>query len=473
MPESTNTDSLMARPVSPITDDDQDLSTTSLNGPIEEQDVENLPENPVRHAAGLQNLISDWNLELFALASSAVSLTALIILLARQNGQQLSTWTLPLSLNTVVSFLSVVIKTPLAFVVGTSLGQGKWAWFSKRQGPLSAFVAIEEAGRGPLGSLTLIWKMKFRHWGLVQYVGKMYSTAEGGASIMRSHGLDVGEWNWNTLLASFTVMHTQEEYWSNKVEWNDAKVYATECALQYCIQVYKPTMASGKIDEGLIPVHFERVSSSWQSDETDPLALEAIDRTIGTSLAGLDLNKCLVPRSDLQLRLLDQDNLLPPHVQRTFNITQRSIMTMMSSLEFEAIIFINRALSNSTNITATFNNVARVMSYQMRDINGSTVQGYTQEWVIYIRVRWSLIFGPVVVLLATVLFFVRVVMESRGIDLETFKSEPLEMLLYGFDAKSRDHLRVTRKAGQNVEGKMIQLEEAAEGPELRLKDGPE
>ena len=190
MPESASTDSLMARPVSPITDDDHDLSTTFLNGsggltlqPLgssssetslslrarsysaEEQDIEDLPENPVQHAKGLRNLISDWNLELLALISSAVSLSALIILLARQDGQPLSTWTLPLSLNKVVSLLLVIIKTPLAFVVGTCLGQGKWAWFFKRQGPRSAFVAIEEAGRGPLGSLTLMWmwKLKFRH----------------------------------------------------------------------------------------------------------------------------------------------------------------------------------------------------------------------------------------------------------------------------------------------------------------------
>lgn len=171
MPGSASTDSLMARPVSPVPDDDQDLfrtflnqsqeytlqplgtrpSETSISSPArpysaEEQDIEDLPENPVRHAKGLRNLISDWNLELIALISSTVSLSALIILLARQDGQPLSTWTLPLSLNTVVSLLPVIIKTPLAFIVGTCLGQGKWAWFSKRQGPLSAFVAIEEAG---------------------------------------------------------------------------------------------------------------------------------------------------------------------------------------------------------------------------------------------------------------------------------------------------------------------------------------
>jgi hypothetical protein len=106
--------------------------------------------------------------------------------------------------------------------------------------------------------------------------------------------------NWDTLLASFAVLHVQEEYWSKKIKWNDTKVYATECALRYCIQVYKPTMTSGKIDEGLIPVPFERVSSSWQPEQTDPLAHEAIKSTVGTSLALVNEFHCLViPRNDL------------------------------------------------------------------------------------------------------------------------------------------------------------------------------
>lgn len=225
------------------------------------------------------------------------------------------------------------------------------------------------------------------------------------------------------------------------------------------------------MDEGLIPASFERVSGSWQ---TNPLARAAIERVFGNSLAQEDDYNCLiVPRSDLQLRLLNEDNWLPPGIQRIFNISQKSIRTMMGSLDLQSVGFIHIPLSNSTNITATFNNVARLMSYQMRDSNGFPIQGYINQWVIYIRVRWQLISVPITLLLAAILFSARVVMESRGIELETFKSEPLEMLLYGFDAESRDYLRVIRKAGQNVEGKIIQLEEAVEGPELRLKDGPE
>ncbi|RMJ10846.1 hypothetical protein CDV36_009539 [Fusarium kuroshium] len=671
MSEFASTDRLIPRPVSPITEDDHDIFRTFVNGSdeftlqplgsssdvtslslracpysVEERDVETLPGNPTRHVKGLRNLIMDWNLELFALISSTVSLSSLIILLAYQDNEPLSTWTVPLSLNTVVSILSVIIKTPLAFTVGTCIGQGKWAWFSKRQGPLSAFVAIEEAGRGPLGSLTLMWKLGFRHWvcfgagitlallaidpflqGLVQYVGEMSQTGEIGASMMRSRGLDVGEWyrkiqstrrldgqavhfdcyghmqpdiglslatkigfvnasilrpvhppklscrtgnctwpafstlgicsscqdisytvekdfqpygscgsihehemtnysirssygqgisppallrasgylnesskcvegddpkiysrvifqpndthsfrDWDTLLASFAVLQAQEEYWSNKIKWNDTKVYATECALRYCIQVYQPTMINGNLDEGRISVSFEREPSSWQPKETNSSIRAAIEKTFGNLFAWSNETECwmMIPRNDLRLRLLDYDDLLPPDsdIQLIFNITHKSITSMMRSLDFQAMESINRGLLNSRNITATFENVARLMSYQMRDTNGSPVQGKTEQWVIYIKVRWELISGPVLLLLAATLFSARVVMESRGIELETSKSEPLELLLYGFDAKSRDCLRANRKAGKSIEGNIIQLEEAVEGPELRLKEGP-
>ncbi|KAH7146234.1 hypothetical protein EDB81DRAFT_934136 [Dactylonectria macrodidyma] len=97
-----------------------------------------------------------WNLETIASLTSVLSLIAPIVLLASQDGKPLSTWVLPISLNTAASILAVAIKAPFAFVVGAALSQTKWFWFFKRQGPLSSFIAVEEAGRGPLGSLSLL-----------------------------------------------------------------------------------------------------------------------------------------------------------------------------------------------------------------------------------------------------------------------------------------------------------------------------
>lgn len=101
-----------------------------------------------------------WALEIAGLCFSTLSLVALIVFLRREDGQLLSTWTFPLSVNTVVSILSVCLRMPLAFAIGSCLGQGKWSWFKKREAPVREFVAFDAASRGPMGSLSLLWWLK-------------------------------------------------------------------------------------------------------------------------------------------------------------------------------------------------------------------------------------------------------------------------------------------------------------------------
>lgn len=98
-----------------------------------------------------------WGGEIIAGVISVASLIALITILAKQDGQPLSAWTFTFSLNTVASILSTLFKTPLAYLVGSSIDQSKWIWFQGRDGPLSTFASIDEAGRGPLGCISLLW----------------------------------------------------------------------------------------------------------------------------------------------------------------------------------------------------------------------------------------------------------------------------------------------------------------------------
>lgn len=92
---------------------------------------------------------------------SAASLIALIVVLAIQDGQPLSTWTFKFSLNTVASILSTLFKKPLAYIVGSCVDQTKWIWFAKKDGPLFTFASIHEAGRGPMGCISLLWLLGF------------------------------------------------------------------------------------------------------------------------------------------------------------------------------------------------------------------------------------------------------------------------------------------------------------------------
>lgn len=105
---------------------------------------------PTDQRTGTATRTHNWAPEIAALLCSAAALIVIIILLMQEDQKPLDDWKAPFSLNTVASILSVVFRTPLAFAVGSCLGQGKWSLFSKRSGPVAVFAAIDEA-LGELG----------------------------------------------------------------------------------------------------------------------------------------------------------------------------------------------------------------------------------------------------------------------------------------------------------------------------------
>ncbi|KAK3380643.1 hypothetical protein B0T24DRAFT_697218 [Lasiosphaeria ovina] len=165
-----------------------------------------MANTPATRSLGPCSDLRWWALELVALLTSAAALTTLLIVLARFDSRPLLAWTYPYSLNAFVSVCSIFIRTPLAFVVGSCLGYGKWTWFTKRAGLFAAFLAFDQASRGPLGCVCLLW-----HWetmgawvtialvavdpflqALVLYEGRSAASDGDVAKISRASGLDAG-----------------------------------------------------------------------------------------------------------------------------------------------------------------------------------------------------------------------------------------------------------------------------------------
>lgn len=103
-----------------------------------------------------------WKFETSLLFLSVCSLLAIIVLLAVEDGKTLDSWKFYLSLNTVVSILGTISRASLASSVGSCIAQEKWNWFRKRQDHLYLFDRFDSASRGPLGSLKLLYWLKFR-----------------------------------------------------------------------------------------------------------------------------------------------------------------------------------------------------------------------------------------------------------------------------------------------------------------------
>ncbi|KAL1311529.1 hypothetical protein AAFC00_001650 [Neodothiora populina] len=152
------------------------LSLTSL------EDVSDLPssqcDNGTKHheplssddtggkhttSASVGRVDTWWIWEIACLLLSTACFITIAVVSKIHDGQEISTWTFYLSLNTLVSSLGTAARTSMLLAISAALGQGKWNWFSRRSAKLSTFDLLDSASRGPLGSLLLLFHLRGYH----------------------------------------------------------------------------------------------------------------------------------------------------------------------------------------------------------------------------------------------------------------------------------------------------------------------
>lgn len=89
-----------------------------------------------------------WKLELLGLFGSFLSFTAMVVLLAVFNGRPIFEWE-GVTLNAIISTLSVSMKASFTFAIAELIGQSKWILLSRDAQPLFDFERIDMASRGP------------------------------------------------------------------------------------------------------------------------------------------------------------------------------------------------------------------------------------------------------------------------------------------------------------------------------------
>ncbi|KAK8009969.1 hypothetical protein PG990_008934 [Apiospora arundinis] len=598
-----------------------------------------------------------WAPEIAALFCSAAALIALIILLSKEDATRLADWKAPFSLNTVVAILSVVFRTPLAFAVGSCLGQGKWAWFSKQSGTVAVFAAIDEASRGPLGSLQLLWRLKARRFvsfgalatialiavdpflqAIINYEGQLDSeNSTNTAFLSRASHLDIGSmtaaifansfvdyhdsvyvlscyhtqpnvgmsassvlgfvnsstsnsakpplvtcptgnctwepystlafcsscfdvsahlkketlllgsdectdeerhgsfhqipynitnytipygssdvhyWGsngirdkrgvlnncgrpligkvfvqprdtytmqeWNTLLAAFVILRPVEKYNNREIAWENDAVSATECGLRLCTKVFQTTVNNGESHETLLTDAFERVPESFQAiypNVADQKQVQSngtiqgwVNDDFGISLAShypnYNVSGCgILERTNLKLRI-PSDVALPREVQRDFNITQASIITIMDGI-WNGTQNILDVLSGSTSLATSFENAARLMSYQIRELDNTKHSGVAQKWTTYIRISWPFMILPIAVSLLGFVFSLKIMLESRRYNVQVMKARMLESMLHGLNEETGEKLRNSKVKEKMEEHVFVRLRDGYDGLRLR------
>jgi hypothetical protein len=277
------------------------------------------------------------------------------------------------------------------------------------------------------------------------------------------------------LLASFGILGVEQGYWDDKIKWQDAKITDLECALEFCGQVYQSVCEQGTLQETLTTTDFDRVASSFEPPSTQAQSImDGMNDDFGHSLAYLGQkayfytsSTIVVNRTDSQLSLSNTVSVLDS-VHKTFNITQKAITTISSFLtENSTLQGITYSLSDSINLSATFETAARMLSNRFRDIDGSVASGTTQQGEIYTHVAWVYFYVPAAILGFGVIFSLGVAFQSYHQKMENMKSNTMETLLHGLDSDTRELLKAEKKGGIERKKVIVRLHDERNGFNLR------
>lgn len=102
-----------------------------------------------------------WAWELSSAALLLISIAAFPATLVPHAGQPLPQWPFSITINALLSVYSMVLKACIAFIVASCIGQLQWSWFLEPR-PLGDLVSFHDAGEGPWGSLSWLWKHRLR-----------------------------------------------------------------------------------------------------------------------------------------------------------------------------------------------------------------------------------------------------------------------------------------------------------------------
>ncbi|KAI7777042.1 hypothetical protein LA080_004202 [Diaporthe eres] len=100
-----------------------------------------------------------WAFEVLTLIAAVLVLVGLVLLLLEFDGIRQPEWPEWINLSTIVSMFLTTLRTMLAVVITSVIGQEKWIWLDRVR-PLRHLELFEQASQGPWGSFALL----FRAW---------------------------------------------------------------------------------------------------------------------------------------------------------------------------------------------------------------------------------------------------------------------------------------------------------------------
>ncbi|KAF2115360.1 hypothetical protein BDV96DRAFT_646365 [Lophiotrema nucula] len=137
---------------------------TGYHQPFDQHQPNNLPTRPRKLIHQISHTWQRlWLWETCACVLAVGAHLAMIAMLGVYDDARESSWTRPWTLNSMISFMITIIKGAAMIPIAASLGQLKWRrfWTYRRLTDLDVY---DEASRGTLGSLRLIWDLRVWHF---------------------------------------------------------------------------------------------------------------------------------------------------------------------------------------------------------------------------------------------------------------------------------------------------------------------
>ncbi|KAK2751510.1 hypothetical protein CKAH01_17891 [Colletotrichum kahawae] len=103
---------------------------------------------------------NEWGLEIVTSIGSLAILAVVAYIFSDVDGKPLSAWTLPISLNALVSVLTTTASAAIMHGVSAFISQLKWLHFKNGPQKLEHLEKFDGASRGPWGSLKFLVSMK-------------------------------------------------------------------------------------------------------------------------------------------------------------------------------------------------------------------------------------------------------------------------------------------------------------------------
>ncbi|KAF2877054.1 hypothetical protein BDV95DRAFT_481603 [Massariosphaeria phaeospora] len=288
--------------------------------------------------------------------------------------------------------------------------------------------------------------------------------------------------NMETLLISFATIKSSDEWRNSQVSWEDSTPSATECALYLCSNVYESVDREGVLKERIINSWANRDPESWEPESHcsgNPECAKGFAEKVSALQSEWGQSKGLATpfwkASDLRLVIPPEESAhLPENLTRQFNITHTAVKSTMDFLRGFASLAaapsdstknqmaypayhidimppVIDTLWASTNLTTTFENLARSITTHLRNVAPDRHRGTVQSWVFHFKVNWAFLAFPLAMLLLGIVYVLLTIIEATRLHLPIWKEGLLPVLLHGFDDATQSLLRgleLDPKSGQ-------------------------